>query len=237
MKLALAVVLAALALVGAVGSPARGQQDQQAEGRVLFERGCSSCHGRDLRGIPGRGPNLRGVGEAAADFYVRTGRMPLSDPDDQPVRGESPYDPREQAALIAYVASYGGPAIPRVDPARGNLADGLRLFGDHCMGCHQVVAEGGITTTGVVPDLHESAPVDVGEAMTVGPYVMPQFPQLSDADVNSIARYVEYTKDPDDTGGWGIGHIGPVPEGMVAWLLGGLALLLVIRVIGERTEE
>jgi ubiquinol-cytochrome c reductase cytochrome c subunit len=69
---------------------------------------------------------------------------------------------------------------------------------------------------------------------------MPSFGrrQLSDHDVDSIARYVRDVVDaPDDQGGWGIGHIGPVPEGMVAWLLAAVALLLIARIIGERREE
>ena len=235
MKALLAIVFGAAALVLFAAGGARGQSE--TDGRALYAQSCSSCHGQDLRGVPGRGPNLRGVGEAAADFYIRTGRMPLRDPDDQPVRTESPFTPEQQAALTAYVGSFGGPGIPSVDPARGDLATGRRLFGEHCMGCHQVVGEGGITTTGVVPDLQSASAVDVAEAVKVGPYVMPVFPQLTDADVDSLARYVEYTKDPEDIGGWGIGHIGPIPEGMVAWLLAGVALLLVIRIIGERTTE
>jgi ubiquinol-cytochrome c reductase cytochrome c subunit len=223
----------ALFLFAAGGAPAQ----DQADGRALYELGCSSCHGQDLRGIPGRGPNLRGVGAAAADFYIRTGRMPLRDPGQQPVRTTSPYSPEQQAALIEFVGSFGGPGIPAVDPARGDLAAGQRLFGEHCMGCHQVVGRGGITTSGRAPDLQSSKPVDVGEAVDVGPFVMPVFPQLTDSDVDSLARYVDYTQHPDDVGGWGIGHIGPIPEGMVAWLLAGIALLLVIRIIGERTTE
>ena len=235
MKVLPAIVCAALALVLLAAGGARGQSE--ADGRALFNDSCSSCHGEDLRGIRGRGPNLRGVGEVSADFYIRTGRMPLRDPDDQPVRTESPFTPEQQAALIAYVGSFGGPSIPSVDPARGDLATGRRLFVEHCMGCHQVVGEGGITTRGIAPPLHDASPVDVGEAVDVGPYVMPVFPQLTDADVDSLARYVEYTKDPQDIGGWAIGHIGPIPEGMVAWLLAGVALLLVIRIIGERITE
>ena len=237
LRAAIAVILAGLSLglLAAGGAPAQDQATTQ--GKVLFERGCSSCHGADLRGIPGRGPNLRGVGEASADFYIRTGRMPLRDPQQQPLRTQSPYTKAQQDALIAYVGSFGGPGIPAADPARGDLADGLRLFGEYCMGCHQVVAQGGITTTGIAPDLQSSSPTDVAEAVHVGPYVMPTFPQLTPSDVDSLARYVTYTRDPEDIGGWGIGHIGPIPEGMVAWLLAGVALLLVIRLIGERTSE
>jgi ubiquinol-cytochrome c reductase cytochrome c subunit len=207
------------------------------EGETLFLDACSSCHGEDARGIAGRGPSLRGVGEASADFYLRTGRMPLRDPEDQPRRSESPFSERQADALIAYVGTFGGPPVPAVDAAAGDLAEGFRLFGEHCMGCHQVVGQGGITTTGVAPDLQSSEPIDVAEALVVAPYVMPDFEHLTQDEVDSLAAYVEYTEDPQDVGGWGIGHLGPIPEGMVAWLLAGFALLLVIRVIGERTTE
>ncbi|HEX8857205.1 MAG TPA: hypothetical protein VF752_16540, partial [Thermoleophilaceae bacterium] len=76
------------------------------------------------------------------------------------------------------------------------------------------------------------------EAVRMGPYLMPKFPpsQINQQELDSIARYVVYTRNPDDRGGWSIGHIGPIPEGMVAWLLAGSALVLVIRLIGERNE-
>jgi ubiquinol-cytochrome c reductase cytochrome c subunit len=68
---------------------------------------------------------------------------------------------------------------------------------------------------------------------------MPRFSkaQLDQADLDSIARYVQLTQDPDDAGGFGIGHIGPVPEGLVAWLAAIAALLLIARLIGERNES
>jgi ubiquinol-cytochrome c reductase cytochrome c subunit len=68
---------------------------------------------------------------------------------------------------------------------------------------------------------------------------MPRFDErrLDDEDVDSIARYVtKVARHPDNRGGWGIGNIGPIPEGLVAWLLAGGVLLLVARVIGERTR-
>jgi quinol---cytochrome-c reductase cytochrome c subunit len=207
-----------------------------AAGRRLFADTCSSCHGDDARGVPGRGPSLRGAGAASADFYLRTGRMPLADPHDQPVRADSPFTREERQALVAYVGSFGGPPIPSVHPARGDLSDGFEAYTENCAGCHQVVGQGGIVTHGTVPDLQAASAVDVAEAIEVGPYLMPRFRKLSDAQVDSIARYVAYTHDPRDEGGWSIGHIGPIPEGMVAWLLAGLALVLTIRLIGERTE-
>ena len=55
--------------------------------------------------------------------------------------------------------------------------------------------------------------------------------------MNSLARYIRSTQHPDDLGGWGIGRIGPIPEGMVAWLLAAAALLLIARLLGERGSE
>ena len=79
----------------------------------------------------------------------------------------------------------------------------------------------------------------MAEAIRVGPYIMPRFGerQIDDRTLDSIARYVELTKDPVNEGGWGIGNIGPVPEGMIAWLLALAALLVVARLIGTRGSE
>jgi len=235
---ALVLSTAALLSLGG-GAPAQRASGTALErqGRQLFVEGCSDCHGMDAGGVAGRGPSLRGVGELSADFYLRTGRMPLAAPEDEPERTESPYSRREIHALVAYVGSFGGPGIPRVDAESGDLAEGFELFSEHCMGCHQVVGRGGITTRGIAPDLQSARPVDVAEALQIGPYVMPRFRDLAPSEVDSLARYVVSTRDPVARGGWGIGNVGPIPEGMVAWLLAGVALLLVIRLIGERTSR
>jgi ubiquinol-cytochrome c reductase cytochrome c subunit len=207
-------------------------------GRSLFVEGCASCHGLDARGIAGRGPSLHGAGAAAADFYLSTGRMPLSQPDSQPLRSDPAYPRADIDALVAYIGSLGGPRIPQPRPEQGRLNRGFRLYTEHCAGCHQIVGQGGVITGAVPSELTAATPMQIAEAIRVGPHVMPKFPpsQLSDADVNAIVRYVLTTRDPDDRGGWGIGHIGPIPEGMVAWLLAGAALVVVARLIGKRVE-
>ncbi|MEA2425860.1 MAG: ubiquinol-cytochrome c reductase cytochrome c subunit [Thermoleophilaceae bacterium] len=231
-----AAVAAALALVA--GAPTGAATSPATHGKQLYNEACASCHGMNLEGIPHRAPKLRGVGAAAADFYLRTGRMPLNKPTDQPLRGKPAFSHAEIAALVGYIASFGGPPIPMVHPENGDLAAGRHAFAGHCAGCHQIVGEGGIVTGARVPNLSDSTPVDVAEAVRVGPYVMPPFGQkaLTQHDVDSIARYVQYTKSPDDRGGWSIAHIGPVPEGMVAWFIGALALVLVARMLGQRRE-
>ena len=220
------------------GPPGRPQDPALvAKGRALFVDSCSSCHGFNANGVPGSGPSLRGVGAGPADFYLSTGRMPLQDPRDQPERGRPHFPRPEIDALVAYVASLGGPAAPSADPSRGSLSEGFELFSENCAGCHQVLGRGGIATGARIPDLQHANVKEIAEAVRMGPYVMPRFSekQIDQHELDSIARYIVYTRDPNDAGGWGIGHIGPVPEGMVAWLMAGTALVLVCRLIGERT--
>lgn len=209
-----------------------------AHGRELFVSGCSACHGMDARGIAHRGPSLRGVGALSADFYLRTGRMPLAHPDDVPVRAHSVYSAADQADMVAYVATFGGPGLPPVDADAGSVAEGKALFTDNCAGCHQIAGRGGIVTPNVIaPSLGNDAvkPIDVAEAVRIGPYVMPVFGsrQLTQSQVDDLARYVEHVQDLPDDGGWGIGNIGPIPEGLVLWGLGIGALVLVARLVGE----
>jgi ubiquinol-cytochrome c reductase cytochrome c subunit len=248
---ALAAVVVALVLPAAAGAqPGVGVKVKTGKG--LYAAYCLSCHGVDGSGVTseaqprgvldlrGLGPSLKGVGALAADFYLTTGYMPLEDPHDQPRHTKSPFDKREISALVAYVASLGkGPGVPHPQPERGQISRGLSLFTEHCAGCHQVVAEGGYVTNAVAPPLHQTTPVQIAEAVRLGPYLMPRFPasQISDAQLDSIIAYVEYAKHPDDRGGWSIGRIGPVPEGLVAWLIAAAALVGCCLAIGRRFQR
>jgi quinol---cytochrome-c reductase cytochrome c subunit len=206
-------------------------------GRELYLTGCQSCHGVDARGIQGTAPSLHGVGAASADFYLSTGRMPLDDPRSQPDRTEPAYDRKSLDDLIAYIGSLGGPAVPEVDVVGGrlNVAEGQKLFTENCAACHQIAGRGGVMSGAFVPTLLEATPRQVVEAARIGPYVMPRFSeaQLNDRQLAEIARYVQYAKHPENPGGWALFNVGPVPEGMVAWLIGLLAILLLIRMLGR----
>jgi ubiquinol-cytochrome c reductase cytochrome c subunit len=166
--------------------------------------------------------------------------MPLPHVGQQPRRKRVLLSEPQIRALVAYVASLGhGPPVPKPRPERGNLSEGEHLFADHCAGCHQIVAEGGYVTGALPPPLEDATPTQVAEAIRIGPYVMPRFSKksLSDAQVNSIVRYVEYAKHPDDRGGWALGHLGPIPEGIVTWLIAMTALVAVCIVIGKRLKD
>jgi ubiquinol-cytochrome c reductase cytochrome c subunit len=82
-------------------------------------------------------------------------------------------------------------------------------------------------------------PTQIAEAVRDGPYLMPQFStsQISDAQLNAIIKYVLSTRHPDNRGGWGIGNIGPIPEGLVAWWIGGPLLVGACLILGRRLRR
>ncbi len=210
-----------------------------SEGASLYASGCSSCHGLALRGRPGVAPALIGVGAGPVDFYLRTGRMPLEQPREEPMRARPLYDSTQIDALIAYVSHFGGPPAPTADPAQGSLALGFHEFTLHCAGCHQSVARGGLTLGAQVPALQPATAQEIAEAVRMGPYVMPRFTpnEIDQHQLDSLVRYVLWTRHPSNDGGWGIYNLGPIPEGMVAWFMGLLAMVIVARLIGERLDE
>jgi ubiquinol-cytochrome c reductase cytochrome c subunit len=231
------LLVAALALVVCGSAAAAGDPER---GRELFQTECSSCHGLDADGVADRGPSLHGVGAASADFYLSTGRMPLDQPGRQPDRSAPAFDRVQIDDLVAYVGSLGpGPPVPRVDPRNGHVSEGQRLFADYCAGCHQIVGRGGVVQGAFAPSLRAATATQIAEAVRIGPYVMPAFTngQINKTQLASLVRYVQTTQHPNDPGGWGIFEIGPVPEGMVTWLLAGALLLGVIRLLGERADE
>ncbi len=232
------VVVAALLGAGLVTAPvAAGAASSAGAGEALFGESCASCHGDDGEGIRGRGPSLRESSGWRADFYLRTGRMPLDDPHDQPRRQEPGLDKPQIRALSDYLASLGRPTpAPHATPAAGSLSDGMHLFTLNCAGCHQVVGQGGAVTGARVPELQDASAADIAQAVRLGPYLMPAFNerQIDQHDLDSIARYVLYTRDPDDAGGWALGHLGPIPEGIVTWFVGMALLIVAARLIGER---
>jgi ubiquinol-cytochrome c reductase cytochrome c subunit len=219
-------------------------------GSQLYAGNCSSCHGIDGSGIsaprpgsgavPGAGPGLQGVGAAAADFYLRQGYMPLSSIQDQPGRNRVLFSKKEILSLEAYVASLGpGPGVPQPAPEHGNLSQGQQLFTEHCAGCHQIMARGGFVTGAQVPPLRDVPAAQIAEAVRIGPYLMPKFSsrQITDAQLNSIIKYILSTSHPDNHGGWGIGNIGPIPEGLVAWFIEGPLLILCCLAVGRRMRR
>lgn len=207
----------------------------------LYLQDCASCHGVSGHGSA-RAPSLAGVGEAAVDFYLSTGRMPKRAYADK-VAPYRPVLPEAQIkALDKYVTAlvgHGGPPIPHVDVAAGNVAQGAEVYRVYCAGCHQYAGRGGELTDRPVPDLAQATPTQVAEAVRVGPAQMPRFgiQAVSPSQLNSIAAYVLYTHHPLNRGGNDLGLVEPFASGGLTWLVAVPVLLVLLRLIGKRDNS
>jgi ubiquinol-cytochrome c reductase cytochrome c subunit len=232
-------MIAALALVGGIyaafapSTAASGEpvlDGAAKQGQLLYNDSCISCHGNNGQGVEGRGPSLIGVGSAAVEFQVTTGRMPATRQEAQAER-KTPVFTDEQAQEIgAYIQALGGgPQLPEGTDLKGDdIAAGGELFRVNCSSCHSFGAGGGALSSGkFAPSLDESTDREIYAAMLTGPQNMPVFGdnQLSSQEKRDIIAYVQNMKAHADQGGLGIGRIGPVSEGLVIFLVGMVVLI------------
>ncbi|MCX4476602.1 c-type cytochrome [Streptomyces cellulosae] len=253
---ALVVLLLALACTGglyAVFAPAdKAQADETAqsltieEGKKLYTVGCASCHGTGGQGTSD-GPSLVGVGAAAVDFQVGTGRMPAATSQGAQVpRKKNIYSQAEIDQLAAYIASLGaGPAVPTEEqygPEGADAAKGGELFRNNCAQCHNFTGKGGALTHGkYAPSLEGVAPKHIYEAMLTGPQNMPSFPDttLSEQNKKDVIAYLNAVngEETESPGGLSLGGLGPVSEGLFAWVFGLGALIAVAVWVAARTAK
>ena len=209
---------------------------QISEGKQLFLKGCSSCHGLNAEGSD-IAPSLIGVGAASVDFQVGTGRMPMADMSVQAMRKTPKYNAEQTAALAAYVASLAtGPAIPGDEILNyerdGNVADGGQLFRTNCAMCHNFAAQGGALTQGkYAPTLMGVDAKHIYEAMITGPQSMPVFSDktITPAEKLSIIKWIKAAEQEPAKGGISLGRVGPVTEGLFGWIVG-LGVLIGVAV-------
>ncbi|MDY6997757.1 MAG: cytochrome c [Actinomycetota bacterium] len=215
-------------------------------GQELYDTSCVTCHGVNLQGVADRGPSLIGVGEAAVYFQVSTGRMPAMRGEAQAPQKPPAFDPAQIDALGAYVqANGGGPVVPRDEDGSvaqesllgSNVARGGDLFRLNCASCHNFTGKGGALSSGkYAPDLGEATPAQIYTAMLTGPQNMPKFSdrQLNPEEKRDIVRYVREASATPSPGGLGLGGFGPTSEGMVAWIVGMVAIIAAALWIGAR---
>lgn len=214
-----------------------GMSAQVAEGKALYQVTCSSCHGLNGEGTS-QGPSLVGVGAAAVDFQMSTGRMPMAKPGAQAPRRVNTYTAQEIANLASYVSTLGpGPAIPKSSAydytslSDEQIARGGELFRSNCSACHQAAGAGGALPNGkYAPNLTDVEPLHIYEAMRTGPQQMPVFSAgaIPDEDAAAIIGYLKGLNE-QPSAGFGLGGLGPVNEGLFGWIIGigGLCLVAV----------
>lgn len=261
--LALTVGLTGAGLLASALTPhaqvATAQKDAQAliqEGKDIYDVACVTCHGANLQGVKDRGPSLIGVGEGAVYFQVHSGRMPMLRNEAQAKRKPPRYNEHQALALAAYVnANGGGPELVRnqdgsvaldalrgehfngtIDPA--DVARGSELFRLNCASCHNFTGRGGALSSGKsAPKLDPANEQEIYQAMLSGPQNMPKFSdrQLSPDEKKDIIAYIKSAKETPSPGGWGLGGIGPVAEGMFMWIAGMAVLIAAALWIGSRS--
>jgi ubiquinol-cytochrome c reductase cytochrome c subunit len=232
----LVIVGTAYALIttgSASATPAATPNSAQiADGRNLFIEECATCHGLYAEGTA-EAPSLIGVGAAAVNFQVSTGRMPAAELGAENDRKPPRLDAAETAAIAAYIQSLGGgPTVPsaaQVSSSGANVGLGQQLFVADCAACHNFVGAGGALTFGKnAPPLTASTPTQIYEAMLTGPEAMPVFNDLTitPQEKRDIIAYVTEVRAQPNPGGFSLGRVGPVTEGLVAFL--GLLLFMVL---------
>jgi ubiquinol-cytochrome c reductase cytochrome c subunit len=221
-----------------------------AEGQQLYNNACITCHGANLQGVEDRGPSLIGVGDAAVWFQVSTGRMPLARQEAQANRKPPvpQFDPNSEEgvhnleALGAFIqANGGGPTLPTrdgeeligEDPARGG-----ELFRLNCASCHNFTGRGAALSSGkYAPSLDAAGPDIIYAAMLHGPQNMPKFSdrQLTAEEKEDIIAYVLSVRNTNNPGGDPLGGIGPVSEGLIAFIVGLAAMVGVALWLGAKS--
>jgi ubiquinol-cytochrome c reductase cytochrome c subunit len=212
------------------------------QGEQVFNNTCITCHGANLQGVQNRGPSLIGVGGAAVYFQTSTGRMPLAGQAAEADRKPPKLSPEEIDAVMAYVQTHGGgpqkpdeadAALTTGDPSRGG-----ELFRLNCASCHNFTGRGGALSSGKsAPQLDQATPSQVYTAMLSGPENMPKFSdrQLSPEEKKDIIAYIKSVTDgKNNPGGNALGGIGPVSEGLIAFIVGIAALVGVTLWIGAK---
>jgi ubiquinol-cytochrome c reductase cytochrome c subunit len=98
--------------------------------------------------------------------------------------------------------------------------------------CHNAVGAGGALTEGkFAPQLGGVIAKHVYEAMITGPQNMPVFndANLTPEDKKDIITFLQYVEENDSVGGFELGSIGPVAEGLFVWIFG-LGFIIAITV-------
>ncbi|GAB3562348.1 c-type cytochrome [Arthrobacter alkaliphilus] len=195
------------------------------EGGKLFAANCATCHGMGASGTKD-GPSLVGVGAAAVDFQVGTGRMPMQMNGPQAQEKPQQFNEQQTRQLAAYVASLGaGPSIPDASllDEKGDAAKGGELFRVNCAMCHNAAAAGGALTRGkFAPALAGVSGQHIYEAMATGPQNMPVFndANISPEGKRDIITFLKKIETNGSPGGNDLGGLGPVSEGLFVWVAG-----------------
>ena len=150
--------------------------------------------------------------------------------------GGGPEIVRNEDGTIAMESLRGKNYDGEVDPA--DIARGSDLFRLNCASCHNFTGRGGALSSGkYAPYLDPANEQEIYQAMLTGPQNMPKFSDrlLSAGEKKDIIAFIKAAKETPNPGGYGLGGIGPVTEGMIMWLVGIVVLIAAALWIGSRS--
>jgi ubiquinol-cytochrome c reductase cytochrome c subunit len=218
--------------------------DDIEAGEQLFLANCASCHGTNAEGNREAGPSLHGVGAAAVDFQVATGRMPLPAPAVQARRNASQvqFSSEQITQMAAYVDSLApGPPVPDeewLDWEQGDPAAGGAIYRTNCAMCHNSSGTGGALTRGkYAPTLMNVEPEHIYEAMLTGPQSMPVFndQNITPEEKRDVIAFLKGIEEGgNDHGGASMGSLGPAGDALFVWTLGIGAFLAAAVWLGRK---
>jgi ubiquinol-cytochrome c reductase cytochrome c subunit len=242
----------------------QSQQQMASQGHQLFLVSCSFCHGQNAEGImtasadasssnPQQwvGPSLVGVGAASVDFQMKTGRMPLVQAGQQAPSKPVTFTDENIADIAAYIASLApGPAVPTADeydPATYTdqeraqaVALGGQIFLTNCTACHNFTGAGGaMPRGGYAPSILKTNPQQIYEALLTGPGPMDTFSNgnLAPSEKKAVIAYIQSMANETGYGGFSLGNLGPVSEGLFAWVVGiGLMIGFAVWITSHTTR-
>jgi len=120
----------------------------------------------------------------------------------------------------------------QASPDNSQVGLGGKLFRTNCAQCHNFAGAGGALTYGKsAPALTHSTPTQIYEAMLTGPEAMPVFSDttITPAQKRDIIAHITTVRAEPNPGGFSLGRVGPVTEGLVAFL-GGIAALVFVAI-------
>src|SRR5690606_15571103 len=98
-----------------------------------------------------------------------------------------------------------------------------QIFLTNCTACHNFNGQGGaMPEGGYAPSLKGVESKYIFEAMLTGPQSMDVFSNgnLSPEQKRDVIAYLRSIEDQPEYGGFTLGGLGPVSEGLFAWLVG-----------------
>src|SRR4029079_4481691 len=103
------------------------------------------------------------------------------------------------------------------------VARGGQIFLTNCTACHNFAGKGGaMPHGGEAPPLTHTSARHIYEALLTGPGQMPTFSNgnLSPEEKRDVIAYLYSLREQPQYGGCDRGSMGPVSEGLFAWVVG-----------------